>query len=159
MHWVPNEALQGSPCLYFRDFEAQFPSVELSESFKKQVICACEVMTYVLQGKAITGDKVRKTFIKTGKHVEDHPSFSMPGFGHTTIDIRRMLGQCSSQFACPCAIYFSTSLSSECNKPIIIPRETSYVINLSIKRAKQSWIGQLQLPGSRKKTRQWERTV
>jgi hypothetical protein len=49
-----------------------------------------------------------------------------------------MLGKCSSQFACPRAIYFSTSLHSECNQPIIIPRETSYTINLCIRRAKQS---------------------
>lgn len=96
---VRNEALQGNLRLYFRDFEAKFPSVKLSESFRKQVIYACEVMTFVLQGKAITGEKVQKAFIKTGQHVEDHPSFSMPGFERTTIDVRRILGQCSSTFS------------------------------------------------------------
>lgn len=73
---------------YYQEFKANFPSVPLTEAFKRKLTHGCEVLAHVFDSKAVTANHIQDAFVETGQHTRSTPTFQMAGQSLPTTFVR-----------------------------------------------------------------------
>jgi len=94
-----NHILRASLQTYYSEFDAAFPLIKLSKSFKDKCTHGNEVVVHCAQNGNVSGPKLKKAFVNCGQVVPINKTaaYQYPGFeSKTTIDVRRILGLCGT---------------------------------------------------------------